>query len=80
MRFFDPHIHLTSRTTDDLEAMAAHGVRAVIEPAFWIGQPRTTAGSFADYFASLIGWAAESHDEIRAARAEYDEREVVGAW
>jgi predicted metal-dependent TIM-barrel fold hydrolase len=56
MRFFDPHIHLTSRTTDDLEAMAAHGVRAVIEPAFWIGQPRTTAGSFADYFASLIGW------------------------
>ena len=30
--------------------------------------------------ASLIGWAAESHDEIRAARAEYDEREVVGAW
>ncbi|HJP02516.1 MAG TPA: TatD family hydrolase [Planctomycetota bacterium] len=56
MRFFDPHIHLTSRTTDDLEAMAAHGVRAVIEPAFWIGQPRTTAGSFVDYFASLIGW------------------------
>ena len=29
---------------------------------------------------TLIGWAAESHDEIRAARAEYDEREVVGAW
>ncbi|MDP6409106.1 MAG: TatD family hydrolase [Planctomycetota bacterium] len=56
MRFFDPHIHLTSRTTDDLEAMAAGGVRAVIEPAFWIGQPRTTCGSFVDYFASLIGW------------------------
>ena len=56
MRFFDPHIHLTSRTTDDLEAMAAHGVRAVIEPAFWIGQPRTTIGSFVDYFSSLIGW------------------------
>lgn len=30
--------------------------------------------------AGLIGWAAESHDEIRAARAAYDEREVVGAW
>jgi len=30
--------------------------------------------------ASLIGWASESHDEIRAARAEYDEREAVGAW
>lgn len=30
--------------------------------------------------ASLIGWASESHDEIRAARATYDERETVGAW
>jgi len=56
MRFFDPHIHLTSRTTDDLAAMAQAGVRAVIEPAFWVGQPRTQAGSFVDYFTSLIGW------------------------
>ncbi|MEO6711626.1 MAG: TatD family hydrolase [Planctomycetota bacterium] len=55
-RFFDPHIHCTSRTTDDLEAMAAAGVRAVIEPAFWLGQPRTTIGSFVDYFSSLVGW------------------------
>jgi predicted metal-dependent TIM-barrel fold hydrolase len=31
-------------------------VRAVIEPAFWVGQPRTQAGSFLDYFTSLIGW------------------------
>lgn len=56
MRFFDPHIHVTSRTTDDLEAMAAAGVRAVIEPAFWIGQPRTNVGAFEDYFSSLVGW------------------------
>lgn len=56
MRFFDPHIHVTSRTTDDLERMAAAGVRAVIEPAFWVGQPRTTVGSFVDYFSSLLGW------------------------
>jgi predicted metal-dependent TIM-barrel fold hydrolase len=56
MRFFDPHIHVTSRTTDDLERMAAAGVRAVIEPAFWVGQPRTTLGSFVDYFSSLLGW------------------------
>lgn len=56
MRFFDPHIHLTSRTTDDLERMAAAGVRAVIEPAFWVGQPRTSVGAFVDYFASLLGW------------------------
>lgn len=56
MRFFDPHIHVTSRTTDDLEAMAAAGVRAIIEPAFWVGQPRTRAGTFIDYFSSLLGW------------------------
>jgi len=56
MRFFDPHIHVTSRTTDDLEAMAAAGVRAVIEPAFWVGQPRTNVGAFEDYFSSLVGW------------------------
>jgi len=56
MRFLDPHIHVTSRTTDDLEAMAAAGVRAVIEPAFWIGQPRTNVGAFEDYFSSLVGW------------------------
>ncbi|MCH2103210.1 MAG: TatD family hydrolase [Planctomycetes bacterium] len=63
MRFFDPHIHMTSRTTDDYEAMAAAGIRAVIEPAFWLGQPRTTLGSFTDYFASLIGW-----ERFRAAQ------------
>ena len=56
MRFFDPHIHMTSRTTDDYQAMADAGVRAVIEPAFWLGQPRTTLGAFVDYFSSLVGW------------------------
>jgi len=63
MRFFDPHIHMTSRTTDDYEAMAAAGVRALIEPAFWLGQPRTTLGAFTDYYASLIGW-----ERFRAAQ------------
>lgn len=56
MRIFDPHIHMTSRTTDDYEAMRAAGVRALVEPAFWLGQPRTSAASFADYFDALIGW------------------------
>ncbi|MBB2747483.1 UNVERIFIED_ORG: hypothetical protein FHR35_007362 [Microbispora rosea subsp. rosea] len=56
MRIFDPHIHMTSRTTDDYARMAAAGVRAVVEPAFWLGQPRTGPGSFTDYFDSLIGW------------------------
>ena len=56
MRFIDPHIHMTSRTTDDYEAMVAEGIVAVIEPAFWLGQPRTNVGSFEDYFAALVGW------------------------
>ena len=56
MRIIDPHIHCVSRTTDDYENMAAAGVVAVIEPAFWQGQPRTTVGSFQDYFATLIGF------------------------
>ena len=56
MRIFDPHIHMTSRTTDDYAAMHAAGVRALVEPAFWLGQPRTSVESFVDYFDSLIGW------------------------
>lgn len=52
----DPHIHCSARTTDDYVKMAQAGVVAVIEPAFWLGQPRTNVGSFIDYFSSLIGW------------------------
>jgi predicted metal-dependent TIM-barrel fold hydrolase len=63
MKLIDPHIHMSARTTDDYEAMAAAGVVAVIEPAFWLGQPRTCAGSFRDYFASLCGW-----ERFRAAQ------------
>ena len=47
---------MTSRSTDDYEAMARAGIIAIVEPAFWLGQPRTHAGSFIDYFNSLLGW------------------------
>ncbi|SFO88071.1 hypothetical protein SAMN05421810_101282 [Amycolatopsis arida] len=63
MRIFDPHVHMTSRTTDDYEAMYAAGVRALVEPAFWLGQPRTNVGSFTDYFDGLVGW-----ERFRAAQ------------
>lgn len=56
MRTIDPHIHMSSRTTDDYERMHEAGIVAVIEPAFWLGQPRTSVGSFIDYYASLVGW------------------------
>ncbi|MFJ2506751.1 TatD family hydrolase [Arthrobacter citreus] len=63
MRIFDPHIHMTSRTTDDYAAMYEAGVRALVEPAFWLGQPRTSVGSFIDYFDALLGW-----ERFRAAQ------------
>jgi hypothetical protein len=56
MMFIDPHAHMISRTTDDYEAMAAAGYVAVIEPAFWIGQPRTHVGSYADYLSQILGF------------------------
>ncbi|VUD69087.1 hypothetical protein TDB9533_04453 [Thalassocella blandensis] len=54
--YIDPHIHMSARTTDDYQAMAKAGIVAVIEPAFWLGQPRTSADSYRDYLASLVGW------------------------
>jgi len=56
MIFIDPHVHMISRTTDDYKAMFNAGVVAVIEPAFWIGQPRTNAGAMQDYFSMIVGW------------------------
>ena len=56
MKFFDPHMHMSSRTTDDYQALADAGMVALIEPAFWLGQPRTGLASFKDYFSSLVGW------------------------
>lgn len=63
MRFIDPHIHMSARTTDDYERMAAAGIVAIIEPAFWLGQPRTQVGSYIDYMSSLVGW-----ERFRAAQ------------
>jgi hypothetical protein len=45
-----------SRVTDDYERMAMAGIVAVLEPAFWLGQPRTHVGTFLDYFETLLGW------------------------
>lgn len=63
MHFIDPHIHMQARTTDDYEALARRGVVAVLEPAFWVGQPRTSLGAFQHYYASLVGW-----ERFRAAQ------------
>jgi uncharacterized protein len=54
--FIDPHCHMIARTTDDYAAMEAAGIVAVIEPAFWLGQPRTSVGSYIDYLSHIIGF------------------------
>ncbi len=56
MHFFDPHIHIASRTTDELHALAMAGCVAVGEPAFWMGYDRSGAESFRDYFRQLTEW------------------------
>ena len=56
MMLIDPHAHMISRTTDDYAAMAASGVVAVIEPAFWVGQPRTHVATYMDYLSSIVGF------------------------
>ncbi|MEO0537854.1 MAG: TatD family hydrolase [Cyanobacteria bacterium P01_A01_bin.123] len=63
MMVIDPHIHMTSRTTYDYLVMKEYGVVALIEPSFWLGQPRNHVGTFQDYFNSLIGW-----ERFRAAQ------------
>ena len=64
MYFFDPHIHIASRTTDDLETMAKMGCLVVGEPAFWMGYDRSGVNSFYDYYRQLTEWEPK-----RAAQA-----------
>lgn len=63
MMWIDPHIHMSSRTTYDYLSLRSYGVVAIVEPSFWLGQPRSSIGSFQDYFNSLIGW-----ERFRAAQ------------
>ncbi len=73
MKYIDPHIHMTSRTTDDYQAMHDAGIVAIIEPAFWLGQPRTEVGSFKDYFSSLVGW-----EQFRASQFGIKHYSTIG--
>ncbi|QKH04655.1 TatD family hydrolase (plasmid) [Bacillus cereus] len=59
MKYFDPHIHCYSRTTDDYENMSLAGVRAVVEPAFWLGSERRYPETYFDYFQHLLTFEPE---------------------
>jgi hypothetical protein len=72
VKIFEPHIHLIARTTDDYERLALCGVRAVVEPSFWLGQPRTTVGAFVDYWSAI-----REYERQRAAAVAIDQYHTV---
>lgn len=55
-RLFDPHIHMYSRTTDDYDAMSKAGIEVIVQPSFWLGSPRTSVGTFEDYWEHMISF------------------------
>ncbi|MCE9548535.1 MAG: TatD family hydrolase [Planctomycetia bacterium] len=68
MDFFDPHIHMVSRVTDDYESLAKMGCVGLSEPAFWAGFDRGSVDGFRDYFRQLTefepkraGWYGIAH-------------------
>jgi predicted metal-dependent TIM-barrel fold hydrolase len=59
MIIVEPHIHMTSRTTDDYQRMYTEGIRVCVEPAFWLGQPRHDPGAFFHYFDWILDFETE---------------------
>jgi len=68
----EPHIHMYSRTTDDYQAMHAAGIRACVEPSFWLGANRRYAGTFFDYFKLILEF-----ETVRARRFGVDHYAAV---
>ena len=67
MTIIEPHIHMLSRTTDEYQALYKAGIRACVEPSFWLGSNRRYAGSFFDYFRLILEF-----ETVRAARFGID--------
>ena len=67
MTMIEPHIHMYSRTTDDYQAMYRAGIRACVEPSFWMGSNRRYAGTFFDYFQLILDF-----ETVRARRFGID--------
>jgi hypothetical protein len=72
MTIIEPHIHMYSRTTDDYQAMYAAGIRACVEPSFWLGANRRYAGTFFDYFQVILDF-----ETVRAKRFGIDHYAAV---
>ena len=72
MIIIEPHIHMYSRTTDDYQAMYAAGIRACVEPSFWLGTNRRYAGTFFDYFSLILDF-----ETVRSRRFGIDHYAAV---
>ena len=72
MVIIEPHIHMYSRTTDDYTAMYRAGIRACVEPSFWMGSDRRYAGTFFDYFRLILDF-----ESVRAERFGIDHYAAV---
>ena len=72
MTIIEPHIHMYSRTTDDYQRMYAAGIRACVEPSFWLGTNRRYAGTFFDYFLLILDF-----ESVRARRFGVDHYAAV---
>ena len=68
----EPHIHMYSRTTDDYQAMYKGGIRACVEPSFWLGTQRKYAGTFFDYYTLILEF-----ETVRARRFGIDHYAAV---
>jgi predicted metal-dependent TIM-barrel fold hydrolase len=61
-----------SRTTDDYVALYKAGIRACVEPSFWMGCNRRYAGTFFDYFNLILEF-----ETVRARRFGIDHFSAV---
>lgn len=48
-----------SRTTDDYERMSTAGIEVIVQPSFWLGSPRTSVGTFIDYWEHMISFETQ---------------------
>ena len=71
--YIDSHIHTSARTQDEMAAMKAAGIVAVIEPAHWRAELQGQDKTLRDYFNRLVGW-----ERFRASQADLCHYCMVG--
>lgn len=53
-----------SRTTDDYQRMSKAGIEIIVQPSFWLGSPRTSVGTFEDYWEHMISFETQRSNEF----------------